>query len=278
MSSQSSLHSGIHPEIESYRLAWLESVQAISTLGAALSDAEWEAPTPCPGWSRKDLISHLVGIESRVLGGEIPDPATVDVSKPWVKSSFAGFMEIDVEVRRARRGEIVFGEFVDITHLRNEAWELDERTPESTLHFEPFGEITLDLLLRRRVMDIWTHNQDLRTSLNISGDERGLGAMHSWKELGAALPMVFGKRAGATPGQSLSLEVRDCFTSLVQINDDGKGAFVKELAAPTTSISMSAHEWYLFAAGRDGREQAAPLITGDADLAERVLKNFATTP
>lgn len=267
-----------HPEIERLRLAWLESVRAISTLGAALSDEEWEAPTPCPGWSRKDLISHMVGLESRVLGGEIPDPTTIDVAKPWVKSAFAGFMEIDVEVRRSRRGQIVFGEFVDITHLRNEAWELDVRTPETLIHFDPFGEITLELLLRRRVMDIWTHNQDLRTSLGIPGDENGLGAQHSWKELGVALPMIFGKRANAAPGQSLLLEVRDCFTSLVEVNDDGKASFVQEVAAPTVSISLSAHEWYLLAAGRDGRENMKPRIHGDEDLAERLLTNFAVTP
>ena len=170
----------IHPEMERLRLAWLESVEAISTLGATLSDEEWEAPTPCPGWSRKDLVSHIVGLESRVLGGEIPDPETVDVAKPWVKNPSASFMEIDVEVRRARRGQIVFGEFMDITHLRNEAWQLDSRVPETLIHFDPFGEISLGLLLERRVMDIWTHNQDLRTSLGIPGDELGLGAQHSW--------------------------------------------------------------------------------------------------
>ena len=268
----------IHPEMERLRLAWLESVEAISTLGATLSDEEWEAPTPCPGWSRKDLISHMVGLESRVLGGEIPDPETVDVAKPWVKNPSASFMEIDVEVRRARRGQIVFGEFIDITHLRNEAWQLDSRVPETLIHFDPFGEISLGLLLARRVMDIWTHNQDLRTSLGIPGDELGLGAQHSWMLLGAGLPMVFGKRGGAKPGQSLSLEVRDCFTSLIEVNNEGKAAFVSVLNAPTTSISISAHEWYLLATGREGRENATPIVSGDTELAERVLTNFSVTP
>ena len=167
---------------------------------------------------------------------------------------------------------------MDITHLRNEAWQLDSRVPETLIHFDPFGEISLGLLLERRVMDIWTHNQDLRTSLGIPGDELGLGAHHSWMLLGAGLPMVFGKRGGAKPGESLSLEVRDCFTSLMEVNDEGKAAFVTVLAIPTTSISLSAHEWYLLATGREGRENATPIVSGDAELAERVLANFSVTP
>ena len=41
---------------------------SISELGASITPAEWDIPTDCPGWSVRDNVSHLIGIERRLLG------------------------------------------------------------------------------------------------------------------------------------------------------------------------------------------------------------------
>jgi uncharacterized protein (TIGR03083 family) len=34
-----------------------------------LRDAEWRAPTRCPGWTRRDLLAHLAGVEDYTAAG-----------------------------------------------------------------------------------------------------------------------------------------------------------------------------------------------------------------
>ena len=41
---------------------------AIEGLLAGLDEAQWAAPTPCPGWSVHDVTSHIVGTELTLCG------------------------------------------------------------------------------------------------------------------------------------------------------------------------------------------------------------------
>src|SRR6266496_1886249 len=48
---------------------------ATAEVGATLSPQEWELPTECPGWTVKDVLSHLVTFEAAALGrgaGRVP--------------------------------------------------------------------------------------------------------------------------------------------------------------------------------------------------------------
>ncbi|MGH9269932.1 MAG: maleylpyruvate isomerase family mycothiol-dependent enzyme, partial [Ilumatobacteraceae bacterium] len=38
-----------------------------------LTVEEWEAPTPLPGWRVKDIVAHLIGTESMLLGDAAPE-------------------------------------------------------------------------------------------------------------------------------------------------------------------------------------------------------------
>ena len=44
---------------------------------ADLTDAQWERPTDCPGWTVQDNVAHMIGTE-RMLLGEQPDAPPVD--------------------------------------------------------------------------------------------------------------------------------------------------------------------------------------------------------
>ena len=47
---------------------WGSTVEAC----AGLSPGDWERPTECPGWSVRDQLSHLIGIERSLMGDAAP--------------------------------------------------------------------------------------------------------------------------------------------------------------------------------------------------------------
>jgi uncharacterized protein (TIGR03083 family) len=50
-----------------------EEWAAIGQLGDDLESGEWELPSECPGWTVRDVLSHMVGTERSLLGE--PSPA-----------------------------------------------------------------------------------------------------------------------------------------------------------------------------------------------------------
>ena len=62
-------------------------------------------PTECPGWSVKDQLSHLIGIERAIMGE--PAPAWSDPLGEHVHNDFAATNEPYVAVRRAEPGAAV---------------------------------------------------------------------------------------------------------------------------------------------------------------------------
>ena len=49
------------------RAALEESFNALETLGADLTAAEWETPSLCPDWTVRGVIEHVVGIENALV-------------------------------------------------------------------------------------------------------------------------------------------------------------------------------------------------------------------
>ena len=40
---------------------------------ADLDDADWARPTPLPGWRVQDVVAHVIGTESMLLGDPAPE-------------------------------------------------------------------------------------------------------------------------------------------------------------------------------------------------------------
>ncbi|WP_418352710.1 maleylpyruvate isomerase N-terminal domain-containing protein [Streptomyces alboflavus] len=58
----------LHPSLQTYADAWTHSVEAISELVSPLAEGEWNQPTPCPAWSVRDIVSHVIGLDCEMLG------------------------------------------------------------------------------------------------------------------------------------------------------------------------------------------------------------------
>ena len=86
--------------------------QSLEHLCASLNLDEWETYTDCPTWTVKDCLSHLVGIEYRLLGRKVPDLSLEETSH--IRNDFGLQTEIDVVSRRAMTPAEVLEEFTEV--------------------------------------------------------------------------------------------------------------------------------------------------------------------
>ncbi|MDT0551512.1 maleylpyruvate isomerase family mycothiol-dependent enzyme, partial [Streptomyces lonegramiae] len=89
----------VHPSLQPYADAATHSIEAIAELVKPLAEGEWNRRTPCPWWSVRDIVSHVIGMECEMLGDPRPIH-TLPRDLYHVQSDFARYMEMQVDVRR----------------------------------------------------------------------------------------------------------------------------------------------------------------------------------
>jgi uncharacterized protein (TIGR03083 family) len=129
---------------------WAAGQQDLSALGRTLTDADAATVVPaCPVWSVRDVFAHQAGVAADILGGRL-EGVTTD---PWT----------DRQVReRADRS---------LTEILDE-WDAD--APRLLEAMAPLG----DAVDPRMVIDVWTHDQDVRGALGRPGGR--IGARADW--------------------------------------------------------------------------------------------------
>ena len=77
-------------DLSTIRAALEESFDALETLGADLTTAEWASPSLCPDWTVRGVFEHLASIENALISW-IPDaadtPPPFDLAGAFVKRS-----------------------------------------------------------------------------------------------------------------------------------------------------------------------------------------------
>jgi uncharacterized protein (TIGR03083 family) len=172
-----------------------------STAGACadLSETEWDLPTECPGWSVRDQLSHLIGIERTVRGDPAPDP--LDPAPAHVHNEFARYNEAWIEARRALPGAAVLAEFEEVTRQRLD--EIDHLPPErfEEITSSPVGQVPFRQFLEIRVFDSWIHEQDLRRAISRPGGRGGAGEALSLDRVAQSMAFVVGKQVAPPKGR-----------------------------------------------------------------------------
>lgn len=60
-----------------------ELAEGMAAVIAMLTTEQWEAPSPCEGWTARDVLTHLIDSERDYLTGHgLPLPARPDLSDP----------------------------------------------------------------------------------------------------------------------------------------------------------------------------------------------------
>ncbi|HEX6476995.1 MAG TPA: maleylpyruvate isomerase family mycothiol-dependent enzyme [Acidimicrobiales bacterium] len=247
-----------------------------------LSPEQWDTMTDCPGWTVRDQLAHVIGTESALLGRPSPDPAPSGL--PHVHNPMGEINEAWVEARRQLPGDKVLAEFEEVTAARVAALgamtdeELEANTPS------PVGEVPYTTFMDVRVMDCWTHEQDIRRALGRPGHPDGPAPNAAIDRFVSSLGYVVGKRVGAPDGATVVLELRTVPAArrIAVVMSDGRARSTKPPADPTVRITIDPEAYACLAAGRWTADRAVAsdrvAFVGDEALGRRVVGNMSITP
>ncbi|MEU2129122.1 maleylpyruvate isomerase family mycothiol-dependent enzyme [Streptomyces sp. NPDC018352] len=272
----------VHPSLQTYADAWTHSIESIAELVKPLAEGEWNRRTPCPAWSVRDIVSHVIGMESEQLGDPRPIH-TLPRDLYHVQSDFARYMEMQVDVRRHHTAPEMTSELEYTIIRRARQLRNESRDPETMVRAPLGAEQTLELALRMRVFDVWVHEQDLRATLGRPGNLDSPGATVVRDTLLEALPKVVAKDAGAPPSSAVVLDVHGPleFLRTVRVDAEGRGSVDGSPSlGPAVTLAMDWETYYRLACGRVRAAAVAEQIKveGDQELATAILQNFAVTP
>jgi uncharacterized protein (TIGR03083 family) len=252
--------------------------QSIEDLCATLTPEQWALPTDCPGWSVQDLLSHMVGTESKILGRS--SPAHTPQNAGRLPNAIAERNEVEVDYRRSRSGAQVLAEFREVTAARLTALRA---MPEESFAREfdsPLGKMPYREFLRMRFFDCWIHEQDMRRALGRPGALEGPLARQGIDRLIAALPYVVGKKVGAPDGATAVFAISGPVGDTAAIGMEGRRAHRLDdvPAAPTVLLTMDTETFICLSCGRwDPRttlQRGRVAIAGDEALGRDILEQL----
>jgi uncharacterized protein (TIGR03083 family) len=271
----------LHPTLQPYADAWTDSIDAISELVKPLVEGEWNRRTPCPGWSVRDVVSHVIGLDCEMLG----DPRPIH-SLPrdlfHVTNEHQRYMEMQVDVRRHHTAPEMTSELEYVIIRRNRQLRNESRDPGTKVRGPLGTELTLADSMRQHAFDVWVHEQDLRTALGRPGNLDSPGAHVARDVLLAALPDIVAVKAEAPRSSAIVFDVHGPveFLRTVRVDIQGRGTLETVPAlGPAAALSLDWETYVRLACGRVSVDAVADRVKaeGDPELTSAILRNFTVT-
>ncbi|MFJ9005029.1 maleylpyruvate isomerase family mycothiol-dependent enzyme [Streptomyces canus] len=272
----------LHPTLQPYADAWTHSIEAISELVTPLVEGEWNRRTPCPGWSVRDVVSHVIGLDCEMLGDPRPIH-TLPRDLFHVTNDHQRYMEMQVDVRRHHTAPEMTSELEYVVIRRNRQLRNDSRDPGTKVRGPLGTELTLADSMRRHAFNVWVHEQDLRTALGRPGNLDSPGGHIARDVLLEALPDIVAVKADAPRSSAIVFDIHGPIEFLRTIRVDIQGRGTLETApalGPAATLTLDWETYVRLACGRVTLESAADRVKaeGDPELTSAILGNFTVTP
>ena len=228
-------------------------------------------------------MAHVADIEGFV-GGDPRPAGELDWSAlSHVTSPVGQFIELGVDSRRGRSQAEVTAELHDVIPRRR--GQLDE-VPAGVEVIGLMGSpVPVERLLRVRIFDIWTHEQDIRSAIGSDAGWNSDPAGISFVQILSALPFVWAKGAEAPSGATLRLTVIGPALhneAYVVVDEAGRGRRTEPIEQPDVTLDLTWPAYLKLSCGRVAPDDPWALdkyeLGGDPDLGARLLANMAITP
>ncbi len=261
-----------------------EELESLLSLLASLSEAEWQAPTVCTGWSVKDIVQHLladnIGRLSRerdgyvdrslILPGE--DLARWDDLLRFINRQNALWVQATRRISPPLLCELLRLTAEALIAHFNSLDLLALGGPVSWVGPEP-APVWLDVA--REYTERWLHQQQIRDAVNIPGLRNRRHFAPVLDIFVRALPHTL--RATAAPAETcVQLTITgEAGGTWFAVRTEAKWVLTREFTqAPDASVQIDQESaWRLFTKGitKDAALQKATLA-GNLSLAEKVLE------
>jgi uncharacterized protein (TIGR03083 family) len=271
----------LHPTLQPYADAWTHSIDAISELVTPLVEGEWNRRTPCPGWSVRDVVSHVIGLDCEMLGDPRPIH-TLPRDLFHVTNDHQRYTEMQVDVRRHHTAPEMTSELEYVIIRRNRQLRNESRDPGTKVRGPLGTELTLADSMRQHAFDVWVHEQDLRAALGRPGNLDSPGAHIARDVLLAALPDIVAVKADAPRSSAIVFDVHGPveFLRTIRVDIQGRGTLETAPAlGPAATLSLDWETYVRLACGRVTLDSVADRVKaeGDPELTSAILRNFTVT-
>lgn len=250
---------------------------ALDELLGGLTEQQWARPVPLPCWSVHDVVAHIVGTESTLLGTPTPE-SDLDVSAlEHVRNDIGAMNERWVRYLRDESGTDLLRRFRSVTEerravlvgLSGQAWNAPTMTP--------VGPDSYGRFMRVRIFDCWMHELDIRDGLGLSASAAelaGPASRQALDEMAAVMGFVVGKLGGAPQGSRVAIELTGPLARTIRVTVDGRAHVVDDFGGepPTAVIRMDGVAFTRVAGGRAA--SGAVDLDGDQDVAARIVDHL----
>jgi uncharacterized protein (TIGR03083 family) len=254
---------------------------ALVAVVEGLSDEQWQATTPLPGWSVRDVVAHVIGTESMLQGAGTPE-ADIDVSTlKHVRNDVGVMNERWVRKLRGVSTADLLDKLRDTLAERRTALTAMSDGDWNQVAMTPAGPDTYGRFMRVRVFDCWMHEQDIRDALARparEADLAGLSSRLALDEMASSMGFVVGKLGGAPDGSRVRIELTGPLGRTINVAIEGRGKVVDDFgpAEPTATIELDGLLFTGLAGGRAPLAQHAGAISygGDEVVGRRILEHL----
>jgi uncharacterized protein (TIGR03083 family) len=249
------------------------SWDAIIRLVTALPESQWLTATPLPYWRVGDVIAHMIGTESMLLGVATPEP-DIDLSGlGHVRNDIGVMNECWVRHLGKESGTELLQRFQTVTNERRKLLSDMNDADWNATTATPAGPDTYGRFMRVRIFDCWMHEQDIRDAVGAPGHGDGPCAAVALAEAADALGYIVGKRAAAPDGAAVTIELTGPEHVTWHVLVDGRARLVGTLPGPpTAALRLTSHLFSRLAGGRvpAADHLAEVTVDGDQELGRRV--------
>jgi uncharacterized protein (TIGR03083 family) len=265
-------------EMQSQLAAYADALRDVLAVAESVGADEWALPTACPGWSVREQVAHVLAVE-RQLSGE-PAPPRLETYPPHVRSPSGEHMEAGIAALRDLSPAELVTRLAGSVDVRLAQLRVLDPDPATTVSGTLGTQVPLARFVPIRVLDLWTHEQDLRQAVGRAGGLDGSPARLSRDTMVGFLPHVVSE-AGAPAGTTIALEVTGplAVSVTVSVGADGTPAPVDHLDGPATAtVRTDSWTFMRLTAGRLDSKAADVEVEGDRELGMRVLEELNVSP
>lgn len=253
---------------------------ALGGLCRQLAPEEWSAPSSLPGWTLHDVLAHVVGTESALLGASVPSVEPPSLER--LRNPIAEVNEVWVESMRLWSDGQLLDRFEEVTEERLAALGGMSQADFDAPSWTPVGrDETYGRFMRIRHFDCYMHEHDMRLAVGRGPRLDGADIASCLDEVATGIGYIVGRRAALPAGSRVRIDLSGAGARTLLVAVGERAELTDALdGPPTVALTLPAARFLRLVGGREDPdpEVLGPVeLAGERALAEQLVANLAFT-